>query len=445
MSAKYVKVEVEEVLKSAEVHGEDNVLAWDPSKFNDSKQKNKKAAFDYTYIHILFKRPNGEEVPLNLRFKNVVIASAAKPPSFSNPDAKIKNLTIAFRSFDIEELEGGDYAPKDMPDDKAQATENKKARRRVEDLIKNTRDFNRALEIIDISYIKCCEEMKDTKNLGFSLRKEKKKRGESHEEFIAQTKINSLRQLTREDKDKGVEVDLKHPITRIKLMVSQETGIVGYNVNNKGATKFVNNVYDVRKLDTNNKDPQHAVAMIKVKNKLQLLNVKTAKSFITYKSRASGTIEFNDIMSHKFGLSLMNKFKDLYINRYKSTEVEPAFSKEDIMTLRDEDEKYSDVEYKDEDESEAAEGLVESAKSKRGTKKSVKKEVESDSDLEDEAEDTIKNMASLSISKKAVKKEVKKEVKSEPDSDLEDSKSEAVSEPAENTSEVEEDSAEDDE
>jgi hypothetical protein len=251
--------------------------------------------------------------------------------------------------------------------------------------------------------------------------------------------------LTREDKDKGVEVDLKHPITRIKLMVSQETGIVGYNVNNKGATKFVNNVYDVRKLDTNNKDPQHAVAMIKVKNKLQLLNVKTAKSFITYKSRASGTIEFNDIMSHKFGLSLMNKFKDLYINRYKSTEVEPAFSKEDIMTLRDEDEKYSDVEYKDEDESEAAEGLVESAKSKRGTKKSVKKEVESDSDLEDEAEDTIKNMASLSISKKAVKKEVKKEVKSEPDSDLEDSKSEAVSEPAENTSEVEEDSAEDDE
>lgn len=338
-------IEVKDVLDSAAKFGKDNVLHWDPTKFRDNKSKNKTTKFDCTWVDIYFKHTNGEKVPLRVKFTKVLTASAAKISESVEENAAVKNMLIAFREFKKEEILAGDYAPKEKQTEEEQKIENKKCEQNVESYCLSTKQFNDALEIIDLSYHKVCQELKDAANLGFKLRKAStfKKNDD--------VPVFSIRQTVRKDKENDdEEVALQYPITRLKLLVNKDTGKVGIDMYNRDTRSFVfaPNVYDSRKMTEANKY-KPVLAKVKEEGKLKDLDVKNAGSFITYKSLIGGIIEFPEIIVSKFGLSLSTKFRELYVRRYKKSEAESVFSNDDIKGLNDgceENESDSDVELK---------------------------------------------------------------------------------------------------
>jgi hypothetical protein len=373
-------VNVQDILDSAEKYGNENVLNLNYAKARDLKKLNKKAKYDCTYVPLNFKFVSGKEIPFKLKFSKIITASGAKVPSSSKDEDdeeeqqnKIpKNLLIAFRTFSKDEIEGGDYVPKEMNSEAEQDLENQRMEENIATYLKSTNDFSRAMEIIELSYHKCCEDMKNAKSLGFTVKKDKKFKTNSD------VYVYPFRQTTRENKkyvddpnNEPEEIELEHPIARIKLMLAKD-GRVGnefYNKDTKAST-FNPVVFDSRKMTKkNNYEP--VLAKVKYNGKMQDLNIKNAGTFITYKSMVGGIIEFSEVVVSKFGLSLRSKFRELYVRRHKSNTIEPAFSKDDIKEMHggDEDESSdSDVEFKNDEET-------------------SKKDVESDSDLDDKLDD----------------------------------------------------------
>lgn len=334
MSTTYVTVS--DVLASAQKYGDSQVLTWDPTVYRDLKQKNKNSKYDCTYLPIKFKFVNGIETPLRLKFFKVVTASGAKLPSSVEED-KIKNLIIAFRKMSEEEILVGDYAPSKMASDAEQIIEDKNKKDTVNALFNATNDFNRALEIIDKSYLKVCEDLKEAKSLPFSVRKDKK---------VKDITIYPLRQCTREDKENpdADPIQLEHPIARIKLMLGKDgrVGVESWDNSIKGWS-FRPNVFDSRKMGPKNGN-QPVLATVKENGKARELDAKNAGVFITFKSVVGGIVEFQEIVSSKFGLSLKQNFKELYVKRNKSNLAESTFSKEDMALMGGDDESEDDVE-----------------------------------------------------------------------------------------------------
>ncbi len=346
-------IEVKDILESATKFGKDNVLHWDPIKFRDNKSKNKTTKFDCTWVDIQFKHVNGEKLPVRIKFTKVLTASAAKISESVEENAAVKNMLIAFREFKKEEILTGDYAPKEKQTEEEQKIENERCEKTVEAYCLSTKQFNDALQIIDLSYHKVCQELKDAANLGFKLRKASTfKKNEDVPVF-------SIRQTVRKDKDnEDEEVELQYPITRLKLSVNKDTGKVGIDMYNRDTRSFAfaPNVYDSRKMTAaNNYKP--VLAKVKEGDKLKDLDVKNAGSFITYKSLIGGIVEFKEIIVSKFGLSLASKFNELYVRRYKKSESESVFSNDDIKGLNDgfgDDDSDSDVELKSEEKSQVS-------------------------------------------------------------------------------------------
>ena len=389
-------VEVTDVLESIKKFGKEDILTWNPSVFNDNKTKNKKATFDCTWVPVAFKYANGTMADvLKLKFRNVLTGSGAKNPSTvdTEKNEKIKNLNIAFRKVDLEEIETGDYAPKVKETPEEQEKENEKAHKRALELKKNTDEFNDAMEALDLSYKKLCNEMAESKSLGFTLRKDRKmKKTEDLQTFNSEVQIFSVRQTSREDTESKEEVILTYPFTRVKLMAGKDVDTIGISKYNKDTHvwEFMPNVFDSKK-STKKNDYAPVLAKVKVGSKLQILDVKTAPIFITYKSIVGGIIEFKDIVSSKFGLSFGNRFLELYVARHKSGGSEPAFSKEDLKQFytsrdEDEDEDDSDVEFKEAGDDEVKPSTKSGKALKVQTKKS-KKEPEPEPDDDDDNTD----------------------------------------------------------
>lgn len=319
-------ITIKDVIDSAKKNGNDNVLVWDPTVFRDNKQKNKNTKMDCTWIPIKLKLANGTEAPLKIKFAKVVTASGAKLPSSENDDPK--NMIIVFRTMTHEEILTGDYAPKKMSSDAEQIIEDKKAQDAADMMLSSTNEFNQAMEIIDLSYQKVCQELKDAQSLGFTIRKDKKVK--SNEDI----NVYSIRQISREDKETpgADDIKLEFPLTRIKLLLKDgKVGIETWNNTSKGFD-FRPNVFDSRKMTAkNNYAP--VLATVKENGKLCALDSKNSSVFITYKSVVGGIIEFPEIVVSKFGLSFANKFKELYVKRNKSNLTESAFSKEDFQSL----------------------------------------------------------------------------------------------------------------
>lgn len=126
-------------------------------------------------------------------------------------------------------------------------------------------------------------------------------------------------------------------------MVSQDgkVGVDKWNSAIKGFD-FKPNVYDARKMTPKNNYARVLATVKDDNNKPALLNTTNAGVFITYKSVAGGTIEFSDIVASKVGLSLSNKFTDLYIKRNKSDSTESAFNNNDFVTMCGDDEESED-------------------------------------------------------------------------------------------------------
>ncbi len=360
--SKKFNVEVQDIINSINKYGKDNILTMDKTVFRDNQAnknlkqgKSSKQAYDCTWIPFKLKLENGDEINLkNLKFTKVLTSSAAKLPHSTNEDS-IKNMVISFKNVSEEEiLAAGDYAPKKMDDQFKQKAEDERALTRAKEYVANTRRFFEALEAIDLSYKKLTEELKKSDDLEFTLNKDSNSVKSVKETFKSAklskaqleleknklVNVYSIVQTSYENPETKEEVEFENPLVRIKLMVSKD-GQVGTDLwdSEKRMPTFTPNVYNARKLDKNGNP---VLAKVKVNGKLTLLTVNTVGSFITYRSLVSGIIDFSEIVVSKFGISLSNKFKVLYVKRHKGSMSEPAFSPSDFKEMRGSDNESDD-------------------------------------------------------------------------------------------------------
>jgi hypothetical protein len=315
------------------------VLAADYKKVRDLKKLNPKSKFDTTYIPLLFKSITGKNMKVKIKFSEQLIASHAKVPQGGADEGIPKNLNVAFMYMKQEDIEGGDYVPKEKKTEKEKEKENKRVSDNVARYMKNNEKFLKVLDIIDSSYKTVCEELKSKeKSLDFKIKKDRK---------AGDITIWSMKQSSRLDKETDVEEKLENPIYRLKIAVCKNKdhdGKIGIwsNYHNE----FKPTIFDARKMTKKN-NYQPVPAKVKVDGKMRDLDVNTASSFIVYKSLTGGTIQFDCIVASKFGLSLSNSFYDLYVFRHKAKEVQQTISKEEILAMRggeEEDESDSDPE-----------------------------------------------------------------------------------------------------
>jgi hypothetical protein len=372
-------ITIKDVLASISKYGKENILTWNPSEYRDNKQKNKEARYDCTWIPLKFKMENGKETDLkNLKYMKVLTASAAKLPSASTEES-IKNLLVAFRKFTIDEILTGDYAPKKKDSDEEQAAEDERALKIAEELKKNTDEFNEVMEAIDLSFQRIADELKSAKSLGFllnkntsivksikeSAKKTKKKASEIEAEINAAVTVYSIRQTSYEDTDTKEDVEMQFPITRLKLMLKD--GMVETELRNVDQGRYIcsPNVFNAQKLDARG---YPVPAKVKVNGESRYLDTYTAGQFITYKSRIGGLLEFSDLVVSKFGVSLRNRFKALYVKRHNVQKKEPVFSREEFKDFQGSD-----------DDGDDGDVVIEDSADRR--------EEDATSDLEDKADD----------------------------------------------------------
>jgi hypothetical protein len=328
-------ISLDDVIASADKFGQDCVLTYNAKKARDLKTLNPKSPYDTTYIPLLFKHITGTSMPVKVKFSEQLIASGAKTPQ-SDDEGIPRHLSIAFVQMDKEDIEGGDYVPREMSKASDQEKEDTRVNDNIQRYMDNNKKFLRVLEILDNSYKNVCDEIKakaDTFN--FRVKKDRNQKDIT---------IFSIKQTTRLDRDTNKDEELKHPIYRLKIPVCKKDGRLGIwsNYHNK----FLPVVFDARKMNKKN-NYQQVPAKIKVDGKMRDLDVNNASSFIVYKSLIGGTIQLECVVISKFGFSLNNSFYDLYVYRHKGKSSDGTFTKEEIIQMR------GGVEEDDEEESDA--------------------------------------------------------------------------------------------
>jgi hypothetical protein len=374
-------ITLDDVIASATKYG-GCVLVADYKKVRDLKKLNPKSKFDTTYIPLLFKSITGKNMKVKIKFSEQLLASHAKVPQGGADEGIPKNLNVAFMHIKREDVEGGDYVPKEKKTDKEQEKENKRVSDNVTRYMENNEKFLKVLDIIDSSYKAVCEELKSKeKSLDFKIKKDRKS---------GDITIWSMKQSTRVDKETDVEEKLENPIYRLKISVCKNKdhdGKIGIwsNYHNE----FKPTIFDARKMTKKN-NYQPVPAKVKVDGKMRDLDVNTASSFIVYKSLTGGTFNIDCIVASKFGLSLSNSFYDLYVFRHKTKVVQPTISKEEILAMRggeEESESDSDPELEvnqdeddDDNEKEDDEEKKEDANTTKAPHDSDEEEEEDDDD-----------------------------------------------------------------
>jgi len=328
---------VDDVLKSIEKYGKENVLTWDPEdKVNDNKTKNKgKNAFDCTWIPIKFKHVSGETAKLDLKFSKIITSSAAKPPP-TNGEV-IKAMSITFKEINKEEIAKVIIAKqKDTPEE--QDKENIKVDRIITDVVESTKQFVTALDAIDTSYKKICEDIKSAfkdpkkvKNLTYNIKKDKNTKS------VDDINISSIKQSYCEDKENpNQSIEFTKPLFRVKLLVNKDSGKIGADLWDKTEKryKFSPIVYDARK-SYSAKDKTPVKATVKVDGVSKELDKTNAGEFINFRSIISGNISFPEVICSKSGFSLRNNFKKLIVksNKIKNNN-NSVFSQNEIDDLK---------------------------------------------------------------------------------------------------------------
>ena len=329
-------ISLDDVLSSAEKFGDDKVLTHNLKKVRDLMTINPKSKFDTTYIPLLFKHINGKLMDAKIKISEQIISSSAKVPQGSDDESKDENkfpkhLNIAFMQMSREDVEGGDYVPKDKETKEEQEKENTRVSENIDRYLLNNKKLLAVLDIMDKSYKNVCADLiaisdadakkKKDKTLNFRLKKSK----------VAAITIFSIKQTTRLDKDTNIDEELEHPIYRIKVPVCKKDGRIGIWSNYNNA--FKPTVFDARKMTKKN-NYKETPAKVKCQGKLRDLDVNNASSFITYKSLIGGIINFECVTASKFGLSLNNSFYNLFVFRHKSKTAQQSMTEEEIVAMR---------------------------------------------------------------------------------------------------------------
>ena len=320
------------------------VLTYNAKKARDLKSLNPKSKYDTTYIPLLFKHINGKEMPVKIKFGEQLIGSSAKAPQGSDEEGIPKHLNISFMKMKREDVEGGDYVPKEKDTPELQDVEDKRVSDNIDRYMSNNEKFLKVLDIIDSSYKTVCADIKEKEStFSFRVRKDRNQKDIT---------VFSIKQVTRLDRDTNKDEKLENPIFRLKLPVCKKDGRIGIWSNYHNA--FRPTVFDARKMNKKN-NYQPVPAKVKVDGKLRDLDVTNVSSFVVYKSLIGGNISFECIVASKFGLSMNNSFYDLYVYRHKTKSSQPTLSKDDIIQMRggaseDEEDEDDDAELVDEND-----------------------------------------------------------------------------------------------
>ena len=316
------------------------VLSWHPSNFRDLKKINKKAKFDVTWVTIQFITESGKKVACKLKIKSQILASGAKAPQTTEKD-DISTFTVQFKSLKREDIEGGDYVPRIRETESDQEKENKRVCGNIDTYVDNNVKLIQVLDILNASFAKVANEIiAQEKDLKFTVRKDRKKK---------EITIFPLKQVTRYDDEKRVDIPLEAPIFRVKIPVYKKDGRIG--VWNSYKDQFRDVVFDARKMTKKN-GFKPVPAYVKKGKKKVPLNRSNVQGYITYKSLVSGTIHFDSATISKAGISFGNKFYDMFIVRHKSAGAVETVTADDISEMRGglaSDDEGSDVELAEED------------------------------------------------------------------------------------------------
>jgi hypothetical protein len=316
-------ITLDDVLASSKKFGRKGVLKPDTKKTRDLKTLNPKSKYDTTYIPLLFKHVNGKEMPVKIRFSEQIVASSAKAPQGSDEEGIPKHMNLSFMKLKREDIEGGDYVPKNKSTVELQEIENKRVSDNIDRYIETNIMFLDVLDIIDESYKAVCAEIiSQESSFPFRIRK-----GRDQKDIT----VHTIKQTTRLNQETNKDEILDSPIFRLKIPVCKKDGRIGIWSNYKD--EFKPTVYDARKMTKKN-NYQPVPAMVKIDGKLKDLDVNNASSFITYKSLIGGQIMFECIVASKFGLSMNNSFYELFVYRHKAKAIQSTISREEIMRMR---------------------------------------------------------------------------------------------------------------
>lgn len=316
-------ISLEDVIASSKKYGRNGVLTYNVKNTRDLKTLNPKSKFDTTYIPLLFKHINGKEMPVKIRFSEQIIASSAKVPQGSDEEGTPKHMNLSFMKLKREDIEGGDYAPKDKPTAELQEVENKRMSDNINRYMETNLMFLDVLDIIDESYKAVCAEIiAQESSFPFRIKK-----GRDQKDIT----VHSIKQSTRFNQETNKDEPLDSSIVRLKIPVCKKDGRIGIWSNYKN--EFKPTVFDARKMTKKN-NYQPVPAMVKVDGKLRELDVNNASSFITYKSLIGGQITFECIVASKFGLSMNNSFYELFVYRHKAKAIQSTITREEIMRMR---------------------------------------------------------------------------------------------------------------
>lgn len=336
-------ITLDDVLASAEANA-GNVLRWDPDKVRDLKTLNQrsgvKAKFDVTWVNLSFITAAGKLVfPCRLKIENQIIGSGAKAPQSKDDGSDdVAYFSIQFRSLTRADIECGDYVPRVMETEAAQAAENARIAKNIDMYLANNAKMIQALDILNNSFRTVSTEIVEAekrKELKFTVQKDRKKND---------VPVFPIKQSMRYDENERQDVPLQNPIFRIKLAVCAKDGRIGrwssYN------NRFEHTVFDARKMTKKN-GYANVPAYVKVGKTKNDLNSKNVAGYITYKSLISGSINFESATISKTGISFGCKFWEIYIVRHKSSSGVETVSRDIISNMRGalgSDDEGSDVE-----------------------------------------------------------------------------------------------------
>ena len=286
------------------------------------------------YAKVRWKDVNGNWAVPNLKFTNQILAAGIKFPwGYVNDGRSLpKNMIIGISKMKREQIEGGDYVIKKLPSD---ATEEEKKRAQdnykkgIDKLMCDNSDFTECLGNIADAFIKWIEKEKNVIA---------DKQGGT--EWIRDCKPLKLYQSEAKDEQKKNMIKLENNFFRLYLNVyispddkkrecGKYSGRIGYYDTNK--RKFI---YSVRNSEGKS---------LTVKGKPVILKYNNIENYVTYKSRCSGYLSFENVIFSSRGISLKFNIKELNVRRHSPIYKQSAQTEEDIEASKELDDCFDKV------------------------------------------------------------------------------------------------------
>jgi len=300
-----------DVIASAAVNGDANVIACDFATFNDNGSKGskgKKKDPSVVFLKLKFRTADGKLIPFDMQFSHVITCSQPKCPYNTDEDT-CKYMQAGFMAITEEDARRGDYAPRTFEDPDQQETENTVAAEMSRKIYINTNQFMRVLEILQASLTAIANRILDeADSVPFPIEKVLD---------LGNVKVRRILQISGVKDGETVEFD--QPYGRVRYHINPDNRQLEAKQWNKstGTYVFAPNVYDSRSIIEDPTNPKLATLFDKETGEEQYLNTHNAIEFITRWSRLSGYIKLDSMsLSKQGGISQDLYFNKLYVARH---------------------------------------------------------------------------------------------------------------------------------